>query len=473
VRRRTKIVCTIGPATASAEAVLGLVEAGMDVARLNFSHGTHESHAETVAWVRAAAEATGHSVGVLADLQGPKIRLGRFQGGTAILREGATFVMSAEPLEEGGTCERGSVTYEALARDLSPGDTLLIDDGTVKLKALSTDGRQVSCQVLEGGPLCDAKGVNLPGAQLSVGALTEKDIDDLHFALDVGADVIALSFVRRAEDAVAVRRLMDEAGRSVPLIAKIERPEAVADLGAVLDAFDGVMVARGDLGVEMPLEQVPVVQKRAVQAARERGKPAIVATQMLESMTHNRRPTRAEVSDVANAVLDGADALMLAGETGVGEYPAETVAMMARIVSAVEDDCLSGIPALSGEAAVATQLSAVASAAVAVADEMGAQALVAFTETGQTARSLARHRSTVPLVALTPYAGVRRQLALSWDVDAVLSPPVVSVEEELRLVDRAVLARGGQVGDRAVVVAGRRGQSGSTHTLRVHQVEAL
>ena len=469
--RRTKIVCTMGPATRSAEAVRALVDAGMDVARLNMSHGSHEDHASTFALVRAAAEEAGRAVGVLADLQGPKIRLGRFQGGAAVLERGAVFVMSADSVV--GTCERGSVTYDALARDLLPGDTVLIDDGSVRLQALDSDGRQVRCQVLEGGPLSDSKGVNLPGSQLSVGALTEKDLVDLRFALRLGADMVALSFVRRAEDAVAIRRAMDDEGRRVPVIAKLERPEAVDDLDAVLDAFDGVMVARGDLGVEIPLERVPVVQKRAVREARERGKPAIVATQMLESMTHNRRPTRAEVSDVANAVLDGADALMLAGETGVGDHPIETVATMARIVSAAEEGGLEGMPSVAGEGrADGTSQSAVARAAIAVADQVGARALVAFTQTGRTARALARHRSSVPLLALTPDVGVRRQLALTWHVDTIVVPPSISIEEGLRIVDEVMLNRGGQVGDRVVVVVGPPGVPGGTHTLRVHEVQS-
>ena len=441
-----------------------MVDAGMDVARLNFSHGTHDEHQAIYSRVREASNATGRSVAVLADLQGPKIRLGAFQGGAAVLQPGSIFVMSGEAME--GTCERASVTYGALADDIRPGDTLLLDDGLVRLQAVSSDGREVACQVLEGGPLSDAKGVNLPGAHLSVGALTEKDAEDLRFALGMGVDTVALSFVRRAEDVDAVRGVMDEAGRHVPLLAKIERPEAVDNLEEIVDAFDGVMVARGDLGVELPFEQVPVVQKRAVQLARERGKPVIVATQMLESMVHNRRPTRAEVSDVANAVLDGADALMLSAETSVGAYPVESVATMSRIMASAEEDGLPRMAPVAG----AGQEGAVAAAAVRVGGLVGARALVAFTQTGRTARLLAMHRPQLPLLAFTPDPAVRSRLALTWSVETFLLPPMGSLEEGLCQVDYVMRGRGCAVGDRVVVVVGHPGQAGSTHTLRVHEV---
>jgi pyruvate kinase len=375
-------------------------------------------------------------------------------------------MVSREPVE--GTCERASVSYAGLAGDLRPGDTMLIDDGSVKLRALRSNGRDVACEVLEGGPLSDCKGVNLPGARLSMAAMTEKDAVDLRFALAIGVDLVALSFVRSADDAAAVRLVMEDAGRHVPVIAKLERPEAVDDLDAVLQAFDGLMVARGDLGVEMPLEQVPAVQKRAVQKARELGKPVIVATQMLDSMTHNSRPTRAEVADVANAVLDGADALMLADETGVGQHPAETVATMSRIVAAAEEDGLATMPALT--VAPTSRPGALAAAAVGVARLLGARALVAFTKTGQTARSMARHRSGIPVLAITSDPAVRSQLALAWDVETYLVPPTPTLEEALAQVDEVMAARGGEPGDRVVVVAGQPGQAGTTHTVRIHDV---
>ena len=343
--RRAKIVCTLGPAAHSRDGVRALVDAGMDVARLNLSHGEHAQHAEACAWVRAASDAALRAVGVLADLQGPKIRLGTFAEGTVTLEPGAEFRITTEPCVGDG--HRASTTYPALARDVAAGDTLLLDDGLVRLQVLATDGREVETRVLEGGPISDHKGINLPGVQVSAEALTEKDVADLRFALSLGVDMVALSFVRSPRDAARVRHEIASAGASLPVIAKIEKPEAVGAIEAILDAFDGVMVARGDLGIEMPLESVPLVQKRVVHLARERAKPAIVATQMLESMVRHSRPTRAEASDVANAVLDGADALMLSGETSVGMFPTEAVSTMSRIVAAAETESLGSIAPLS------------------------------------------------------------------------------------------------------------------------------
>jgi pyruvate kinase len=313
--RRTRIVCTLGPATSTSEAIAGLVAAGMDVARLNFSHGTREEHAAVYGKVREASDAAGKAVGILADLQGPKIRLGRFSEGFAVLEEGSVFTVTAGGAPSPGTATGSALgaatTYADLAADLAPGDTLLIDDGLIQLTAISSDGTEVACRVVEGGLVSDHKGINVPGAALSAPSLTEKDAEDLAFALALGVDLVALSFVRRPEDAEVVRRAMDAAGRRVPVIAKLEKAEALDNLPAILEAFDGVMVARGDLGVETPMESVPAVQKRVARLARAHGKPVIVATQMLESMWVHSRPTRAEVSDVANAVMDGADALML------------------------------------------------------------------------------------------------------------------------------------------------------------------
>src|SRR3984893_3885134 len=329
-QRRTKIVCTLGPATQSPDAIAGLVAAGMDVARLNFSHGSRDDHAEIYGRVRDASDAAGRAVSILVDLQGPKIRLGCFDGGYAVLEPGSVITVTAEQPHGAiqalaGSSPGATTTYGALARDLAPGDTILIDDGLIKLTAISSDGTEVACRVIEGGLVSDRKGINLPGARVSAPALTDKDAEDLRFALALGVDLVALSYVRRPEDADIVRQAMEAAGRRVPVIAKLEKAEAVENLTEIVDAFDGVMVARGDLGVETPMEQVPQVQKRAVTLARERAKPAIVATQMLESMRVHSRPTRAEVSDVANAVLDGADALMLSAETSVGEHAREAV----------------------------------------------------------------------------------------------------------------------------------------------------
>ncbi|MBX6722473.1 MAG: pyruvate kinase, partial [Dactylosporangium sp.] len=337
--RRAKIVCTLGPATASPDRIRALVEAGMDVARLNFSHGTHAEHEQMFHYVRQAAEATGRAVGILADLQGPKIRLGRFAAGPVQWRAGDTVVITSD--EVAGTAERVSCTYPRLPEEVKAGDRLLVDDGRVVLEVTGVSGRDIHCLVVEGGTVSDHKGISLPNVAVSVPALSDKDVEDLRFALGLGVDLVALSFVRSPEDIKPVHQLMAEVGVHRPVLAKLEKPEAVAQLEAIVDAFDGVMVARGDLGVELPLDQVPLVQKRAVQLCRENAKPVIVATQMLDSMIENPRPTRAEASDVANAVLDGADAVMLSGETSVGKYPVQSVSTMAKIIATTEAGSLS------------------------------------------------------------------------------------------------------------------------------------
>jgi pyruvate kinase len=439
----------------------------MDVARLNFSHGTHDDHRALFEQVRAMEEASGRVVGVLADLQGPRIRLGRLEGGEARLETGAEFVLTAEPVT--GDARRASTTYERLASDVKAGDTLLIDDGRVRLEAIATDGRALRTRVVEGGRIADHKGINLPGVAVSAPALTPKDVEDLRFALQLGVDLVALSFVRAPADAEAARRILAETGSAAPLIAKIERAEAVAHLEALVEAFDGLMVARGDLGVELPLEQVPMVQKRAIALARCRARPVIVATQMLESMIHATRPTRAEVSDVANAVLDGADAVMLSGETSVGERPAETVATMARIITAAEAAepatlLASGRPALREEA--------LGAAAARLAADLGAVAIVAYTESGGTARWVARQRPRHRLLAFTTGAAMRRKLAPVWGVETLVVSEVSDTDSMVRQVDHAVREQGlAQVGDVVVIVSGAPpGARGSTNTLRVHRV---
>ncbi|NOT32709.1 MAG: pyruvate kinase [Candidatus Eisenbacteria bacterium] len=334
--RRAKIVCTLGPATGTPERVRALVEAGMDVARLNFSHADHETHRSMYHAVRAASDATSHAVGVLADLQGPKIRLGMFEGGSATLEPDAEFRITTERVL--GTARRASTDYASLASEVKPGDTVLIDDGRVHLEVLKTDGRELTCRVIHGGVVSNHKGLNLPGADLRVEALGEKDLADLEFALTLRVDMVALSFVRRPEDVLRVRQILERHGAQLPVIAKIEKPEAVARIEEILDTFDGVMVARGDLGVESPLERVPLVQKEIIRLARAKAKPVIVATQMLESMIENSTPTRAEATDVVNAVLDGADAVMLSGETSVGAHPLEVVRVMNRLIMAAESN---------------------------------------------------------------------------------------------------------------------------------------
>jgi pyruvate kinase len=468
MNRRAKIVCTLGPATYSEEAIRMLVDAGMDVARLNLSHGTHDDHEQVYRRVREAADARGRAVGVLVDLQGPKIRLGRIASGPITLVSGDEFTITTEAVA--GSKALVSTTYAGLPGDVRPGLHILIDDGRVCLEVVSVDGPRVHTEVIEGGQVSDHKGINVPGAALSVPALSDKDVEDLRFGLRVGADMIALSFVRSPADFDDVAKVMDAEGRRVPVIAKIEKPQAVDNIEEIIDAFDGVMIARGDLGVEMDLEQVPIVQKRVITLARRVAKPVIVATQMLESMVGASRPTRAEVSDCANAVLDGADALMLSGETSVGAHPSLTVATMARVISTVEGEALDTIPEIGGKPR--TKGGAIAHAAAEVGADLGARYLVAFTETGDSARRLSRYRSPIPLLAFTPVASTRSQLALTWGVETFLVAPVSHTDQMVRQVDRALLDLDRcRKGELVVIIAGSPpGMPGSTNTLRVHRI---
>jgi pyruvate kinase len=470
MNRRAKIVCTLGPATATPERIRGLVEAGMDVARLNFSHGTHDDHRRVYEMVRVAADAAGRAVGVLADLQGPKIRLGRFAAGPVEWRTGDHVVLTSDDIE--GDARRVSMTYRALPREVRPGDRLLIDDGRLSLEVTDVAGSDVRCLVIEGGEVSNHKGLSLPNVAVTAPALSEKDAEDLRFALGLRVDMVALSFVRSPEDVKPVHTVMSEVGVRLPVLAKLEKPEAVTRLEEVVNAFDGMMVARGDLGVELPLEQVPLVQKRAVQLCRENAKPVIVATQMLDSMIENSRPTRAEASDVANAVLDGADAVMLSGETSVGAYPVLTVRTMARIVESTEHGHVR-VPPLQHDPA--TTGGAITWAAARVASTIGAKALVAFTQTGDTVRRLARLHCGLPLLAFTPEQAVRSQLTLSWGVETFLMPFVHHTDEMFEQVDHALLEHGrGGPGDIVVIVAGSPpGTPGSTNTLRVHRLGYL
>jgi pyruvate kinase len=470
VTRRAKIVCTLGPATSDADRIRGLVDAGMDVARLNFSHGSHTDHENTYRLVREAAEASGRAVGVLADLQGPKIRLGRFAETKVEWRTGETVVITSDDIV--GTHDRVSCTYTKLPQEVKAGDRLLIDDGKVAVEVTSVDDNDINCLVTEGGPVSNNKGVSLPNVAVSVPAMSDKDTEDLRFALRLGVDMIALSFVRSPGDIKLVNEIMEEVGVRRPVLAKIEKPEAVAALEPIVDAFDGVMVARGDLGVELPLDQVPLVQKRAVQLCREQAKPVIVATQMLDSMIENSRPTRAEASDVANAVLDGTDAVMLSGETSVGRYPVLTVSTMAKIVATTEGGSFD-VPRLQHDPR--TRGGAITVAASNIATVTGAKALVAFSQTGDTVRRLARLHCKLPLLAFTPVPAVRDQLALSWGVETFLVPFVEHTDDMFRQVDQALIGLGEfRRGDYVVVVAGTPANSpGATNTLRMHQLGSL
>ena len=466
--RRAKIVCTLGPATSSQEQITALIGAGLDVARLNLSHGNHDDHLQRYRCVRAGSDTTGRSVGVLADLPGPKIRLATFPGGSVWLKAGDEFVITTEDIP--GTDREAATTYQGLADDVRAGDRILIDDGNVQLDVLGVTGQRVRTRVVVGGKISDHKGINLPGVAVSAPALTEKDVADMRWALSLGVDVIALSFVRAPDDASLARKVMSEVGRHVPLIAKIEKPEAVSVLPDIVEAFDGIMVARGDLGVELALEQVPAVQQRAITHARERARPVIVATQMLESMISAPRPTRAEVSDVAGAVVEGADAVMLSAETSVGAYPVETVTTMARIIVAAEE---SSLRAESSLARVPTTTGgAIARAAAEVGAIVGAKALVAFTLTGETARRLARYRSPIPLLAFTTKPATRSQLALTWGVETFIVPTVDHTDDMVHEVDSALVKLGRcAIGDKIVIVAGSPpGSPGKTNALRVHRI---
>jgi pyruvate kinase len=440
----------------------------MDVARMNFSHGSHADHKQVYDMVRAAADESGRAVGILADLQGPKIRLGRFAAGPVDWNNGDVVRITVEDVE--GTHDRVSTTYKELAKDAKVGDRMLVDDGKVALVVVDVEGSDVVCEVTEGGPVSNNKGLSLPGMDVSVPALSEKDIEDLEFALSLGVDFIALSFVRSPADIDLVHQIMDRSGgKRLPVIAKIEKPEAVDNLEAIVLAFDGVMVARGDLGVELPLEHVPLVQKRAIQIARENAKPVIVATQMLDSMITNSRPTRAETSDVANAVLDGADALMLSGETSVGRYAIESVQTMGRIIEAVETESVV-VPPLTH--VPRTKRGVISYAARDIGERLNAKALVAFTQSGDTVRRLARLHTHLPLLAFTPEQSVRSQLSLTWGTETFLVPRVESTDEMVRQVDTSMLEIGRySAGDLMVVVAGSPpGTIGSTNLIRVHRL---
>ena len=468
--RRAKIVCTLGPATESSEKVQALVDAGMDVARINRSHGSAEEAEVLIGRVRAAAEASGRPVAVLVDLQGPKIRLGTFVGDQRVkLDKGDEFTITIDDVL--GTVKRVSTTFKGLPGDCKPGDRLLIDDGNVAVRVTAVTDTDVITKVEVPGYVSNHKGLNLPGVAVSVPALSEKDREDLRWALTrADADVIALSFVRSASDIDDVHAIMDEVGVRLPVIAKIEKPQAVDKLFEIVSAFDGIMVARGDLGVEMPLEAVPLVQKRAIELARRQAKPVIVATQVLESMIQNPRPTRAEASDCANAILDGADAVMLSGETSVGAYPIEAVRTMASIIENVEEHGGERIPGLGSYPQ--TRGGALTRAAAEMGEHLDVTYLVTFTQSGDTARRLSRLRSPLPLLAFTPLHETRNQLAVSWGVQCYEVPEVEHTDEMVAQVDEILQDKHlAQPGDTVVIVAGMPpGTPGSTNSIRVHTV---
>jgi len=466
--RRAKIVATLGPATSSYDNIRAIIDAGVDVARMNLSHGSYEVHEGVYANVRKAADDAGKPVAVLVDLQGPKIRLGKFEAGPYELAEGDIFKITTEDII--GTKEISSTTFKGLPNDVKAGDFLLIDDGKVRVRVVSVDGPVVTTEVIVAGPVSNNKGINLPGVAVNVPALSEKDEADLRWGLKLGADLIALSFVRNAADIERVHEIMAEEGRKVPVVAKIEKPQAVDALEEIIEAFDAIMVARGDLGVELPLEAVPIVQKRAVELARRAAKPVIVATQMLESMISSPVPTRAETSDVANAVLDGADAVMLSGETSVGEYPTVTVQTMAKIVTSTEEHGLERILPLGTRPR--TQSGAITLAAVEVADFVEAKFLCVFTESGESARRMSRLRSRIPILAFTPEEATRRRMSLFWGVESFVVGRVTHTDQMVAQVDEALKSTGRAVdGDKVIIISGSPpGIPGTTNDIRVHRV---
>jgi pyruvate kinase len=467
--QRTKIVATLGPASSDAEVLGAMVDAGLDVARLNFSHGEAAEHLGRLAAVRRAADERGGDLAVLADLQGPKIRVGLLYDGGYTLPTGGECELVA-----GATTAPPPaipITYERLAEDLKPGDRVLLDDGAIELRVRSVKADRIRCQVLRGGTIRSRKGVNLPGVQVSAPSLTDKDRADLAAAVGAGVDYVALSFVRRPADVTTAKRAIADLGADVPLVAKLERPEAVEHLDAILAVADAVMVARGDLGVELAVEKVPPLQKEIIARANAHGVPVITATQMLESMVSSPRPTRAEASDVANAVFDGTDAVMLSQETAIGAYPVEAVATMGRIAEEAEStpSLLHPPPPVGGPLDVAAT---VCKAAVQVADDLCARAIVAFTETGATARFVSRFRPRVPIVGLTPYEPTRRRMALYWGVRAL---PVIETTREMAAMvaqaDERIRGSGlAGEGDLIVVVAGNPGRRAATNSVIVHRL---
>jgi len=458
----------MGPAVESPEKVKELIAAGMDMARLNLSHGSYEEHQARLDSVRDAAKKAGKAVAILVDLQGPKIRLARFESGPHDLARGDIFTITTDDVP--GTKDRVGTTYKGLPGDCKAGDRILIDDGKVTVEVIEVKGNDVITKCIEPGAVSNNKGINLPGVAVSVPAMSEKDADDLRWGLRAGADFIALSFVRNAADIKDVHAIMDEVGIRVPVIAKIEKPQAVENLVEIVEAFDGIMVARGDLGVELPIEDVPMVQKRCVELARDAAKPVIVATQMLDSMITNSRPTRAEATDCANAVLDGADALMLSGETSVGEFAIEAVQTMARIIVKTEQDGLDRIRPLTH--APRTKGGAVTKAAAEVGGIVGAKFLVTFTQSGDSARRISRLRSAIPILAITPEIGTYNRLALTWGVEPLVTPMVKHTDEMVLQADKMLIdGKRAAIGEPVIIVAGSPpGIPGSTNAMRVHTV---
>lgn len=472
--RRTKIVATVGPAISKPDMLRAVIEAGATTLRLNFSHGTHDDHLRSIRLIRQLSYEMNQPVAILQDLQGPKIRLGKFADGPITLKNGDPFALTSQAIP--GTQTSSMVTYSKLADEVSAGATILLDDGRVEMIVESVDqsSKTLNCRVVVGGKLSDSKGVNFPGVYLSVKALTDKDREDLQFGLTHGVDWVALSFVRNPADVIEIKEIIANAGKSIPVIAKIEKHEAITQMEEILSLCDGVMIARGDLGVELPAEDVPILQKRLIATANRLGIPVITATQMLDSMVNSPRPTRAEVSDVANAILDGTDAVMLSNEAAVGNYPVEAVATMAKIAERIDyEKNIQNRTALdTSETAIP---SAISQAVGHIATQLKAKAILTFTKTGSTGRNVSKYRPNIPILAVTPHVEVARQLQMVWGVQPLLVLNLPSIDETLQASLNVAQEKGlVEEGDLVVVTAGTlQGVAGSTDFIKVEIVTAV
>ncbi|QEQ00761.1 pyruvate kinase [Thermosynechococcus sp. CL-1] len=475
LQRRTKIVATIGPAVSHPDKLRAIIQAGATTLRLNFSHGTHDDHQRSIRLIRQISYELGQPVGILQDLQGPKIRLGRFEQGAISLKRGDRFTLTSRSIM--GNQHISSITYPPLAQEVPAGATILLDDGRVEMfvEEVDKEAGELHCRVVVGGTLSNAKGVNFPGVYLSIKALTEKDREDLMFGLNQGVDWVALSFVRNPQDVLEIKELIANAGKQVPVIAKIEKHEAIEQMDAILSLCDGVMVARGDLGVELPAEEVPILQKRLIAAANRLGIPVITATQMLDSMVKSPRPTRAEISDVANAILDGTDAVMLSNETAMGEYPVEAVKMMATIAARIDNQPQLRQPPVAESIAVRSIPNAISQAVGQVAAQLHAKAIITQTKSGATARNVSKFRPQIPILAATPHIEVARRLQLVWGVEPLLTLDHPSMRQSFQAAINAAQERGFlEEGDLVVMTAGTlQGVSGSTDMIKVELVTSV
>jgi pyruvate kinase len=470
--RRAKIVATIGPASQSPEMLGKLVEAGMDVARLNFSHGDHESHGKTILHIREASKLLSKPVAIMQDLQGLKIRTGPLEDGAPVeLETGQNFVITIQSVA--GNSERVSTSYEALPKDLRPGDRLLLSDGLIELRVLTTTRSDVECEVIAGGTLAENQGINLPKVKISASALTEKDLRDLEFGAEQQVDYLALSFIRKPADILKLKERLAEKNRDTPVIAKLEKPMAIENLDAIMDVCEGVMVARGDLGVEMAPEKVPVIQKHIIAEANKKGKLVITATQMLESMVHNPRPTRAEASDVANAVLDGTDAVMLSAETARGHYPVESVSMMTKIINEAEQIESGSHTDRFQESRPLSFPEAVCDAAYHVSRSIKARAIVAFTQSGSTARLISKYRPPTDILSLTPNPNILNRLALYWGVRPILMHEIGNVDQLIESLEKLLLEQKWvEEGDDLIILTGAPiVEKGHTSLMKLHTVK--